>query len=189
MKNLEPLKVIKQLIRQTPLIVDPDHDAVSFQTALAALSTQKLQAFYEDLTSEDRRRFHYVANVCLGFESWSRLYEELVVQETQARLSGRMEEAYAHRTQELRRREEELQTAQGGLEAEVMRLDRQNLSLHRENQGLREDLANLQQTLAILQRQQQQLLDLVDRYKQILKEAKDFMLPAGARQFSDKLTS
>ena len=140
MKNLEPLKVIKQLIRQTPLIVDPDHDAVSFQTALAALSTPKLQAFYEDLTSEDRRRFHYVANVCLGFESWSRLYEELVVQETQARLSGRMEEAYAHRTQELRRREEELQTAQGGLEEEVMRLDRQNLSLHRENQGLRDDL-------------------------------------------------
>lgn len=189
MKNLEPLKVIKQLIRQTPLIVDPDRDAVSFQTALAALSTQKLRAFYDDLTSEDRRRFHYVANVCLGFESWSRLYEELVVQETQARLSGRIEAACAHRTEELRRREEELQTAQGGLEEEVMRLDRENVSLHRENQRLREDLANRQETLAVMQRQQQQLLDLVDRYKLLLKEAKDFMVPAGARQFSDKLTS
>ena len=130
-----------------------------------------------------------MANVCLGFESWSRLYEELVVPETQARLSGRIEEAYTHRNQELRRREEELQTAQGGLEEEVMRLDRENLSLHRDNQRLRDDLANLQQTLAVMQRQQQQLLDLVDRYKLLLKEAKDFMLPAGTRQLSDKLTS
>jgi len=119
-----------------------------------------------------------VANVCLGFESWSRLYRELVVQETQAFLNDRLEEAYAQRTEELRRWEEELQTERGGLEEEVMRLDRENLSLHRENLQLRQELANLQETLTTLQRQQQQLLDLVERYKRLLQEARSFISPA-----------
>jgi chromosome segregation ATPase len=170
-----PLKAIKQLIGQTPLIVDPDRDADSFQTALATVPTEKLQSFYRGLTGEDRRRFHYVANVCLGFESWSRLYQELVVQETQARLNDRLEEAYAQRTEEFRRREEELQAERGGLEEDLMRLDRESLALRRENLQLRKELATLQQNYQTIQRQHQQLLDLVERYKLLLQEFKNFI--------------
>jgi septal ring factor EnvC (AmiA/AmiB activator) len=180
MDSGSPLKTIRQLIGQTPLIVDPDRDASSFQTALASLSTEKLQSFYRALTGEDRRRFHYVANVCLGFESWSRLYQELVIHETQTLLTDRLEEAYAQKTEELRRWEEELQTERGGLEEELMRLDRENLSLRRENLHLRKELAGLQQTFQTLQRQQQQLLDLVERYKQLLRELKSYMSPVAA---------
>jgi hypothetical protein len=144
------LKTIKQLIGQTPLIVNPDRDADSFQTALAGVPTEKLQSFYRALTGEDRRRFHYVANVCLGFESWSRLYQELVVQETQARFNDRLEEAYAQKTQEFRRREEELQAERGGLEEELMQLERENLTLHRENLQLRKELATLKQNYQTL---------------------------------------
>jgi predicted ribosome quality control (RQC) complex YloA/Tae2 family protein len=169
------LKAIRQLIGQTPLIVDPDRDAGSFQTALAAVPTEKLQSFYRTLTDEDRRRFHYVANVCLGFESWSRLYKELVVQETQALFNDRLEEAYAQRTEEFRRREEELQTERGGLEEELMRLDRDSIALRRENLQLRKDLNNLQQNYQTLQRQHQQLLALVERYKLLLQEFKNFI--------------
>ncbi len=181
------LKTIKQLISQTPLIIDPDRDATSFQTALAAVSTEKLQSFYRDLSAEDRRRFHYVANVCLGFESWSRLYQELVVHETQSRLNDRLEEAYAQKTEELRRREEELQTERGGLQEELMRLDRENLSLHRENLNLKKELGDLRQTFLTLQNQQQQLLELVDRYKRLLREFKSFMTPAGAKETPKEL--
>jgi len=174
------LKAIKQLIGQTPLIVNPDRDADSFQTALAAVPTEKLQSFYRALTGEDRRRFHYVANVCLGFESWSRLYQELVVQETQARFHDRLEEAYAQRTEEFRRREEELEAERGGLEEELMRLDRDSVSLRRENLLLRKDLATLQQNYQRIQRQHQQLLDLVERYKLLLQEFKNFIPSAAA---------
>jgi predicted ribosome quality control (RQC) complex YloA/Tae2 family protein len=146
------LKTIKQLIGQTPLIVNPDRDADSFQTALAGVPTEKLQSFYRALTGEDRRRFHYVANVCLGFESWSRLYQELVVQETQARFNDRLEEAYAQKTQEFRRREEELQAERGGLEEELMQLERENLTLHRENLQLRKELATLKQNYQTFRR-------------------------------------
>ncbi len=176
------LKAIKQLIGQNPLIVDPDRDGDSFQNALAAVSTEKLQSFYRALTGEDRRRFHYVANVCLGFESWSRLYQELVVQETQARFNDRLEEAYAQRTEDFRRREEELQAERGGLEEELMRLDRESLALRRENLELRKELNNLQQNYQALQRQQQQLLDLVERYKLLLKEFKNFIPPTDVGQ-------
>jgi Skp family chaperone for outer membrane proteins len=173
------LKAIKQLIGQTPLIVNPDRDAAAFQGALAEVPTEKLQAFYRALSGDDRRRFHYVANICLGFESWSRLYQELVVQETNARLNDRLEEAYAHRTENLRRREEELQTERGGLEEEVMRLDRENLALGRENLQLKNELENLRQSFQTLQQQQQQLLNLVERYKRLLQEVKSF-IPADA---------
>ncbi len=176
------LKAIKQLIGQTPLIVNPDRDADSFQTALAAVPTEKLQSFYRALTGEDRRRFHYVANVCLGFESWDRLYKELVVQETQARLNDRLEEAYAQRTEEFRRREEELQAERGGLEEELMRLDREGIALRRENLQLWKEFTDLQQNYQTLQRQQQQLLDLVERYKLLLQEYKNFIPPADAGQ-------
>jgi chromosome segregation ATPase len=183
-----PLRTIKQLMGQTPLIIDPDRDAPSFQTALSALSTEKLQSFYRDLSAEDRRRFHYVANVCLGFESWSRLYQELVVHETQTRLSERLEEAYAQKTEAVRRREEELHTERGGLQEELMRLDRENLSLHRENQILKKELADLQQTFLTVQRQQQQLLELVERYQGLLREFKNFMSPASTQPDSKELT-
>jgi hypothetical protein len=172
------LKAIKQLICQTPLIVNPDQDADSFQIALATVPTEKLQSFYRALNGEDRRRFHYVANVCLGFESWSRLYQELVVQETQARLTDRLEEAYAQKTEELRRREGELHAERGALEEELMRLDRDNLALRRENLQFRKEVTNLQQAYQTLQRQQQQLLDLVERYKLLLQEFKNFVPPA-----------
>jgi hypothetical protein len=176
------LKAIKQLIGQTPLIINPDRDADSFQTALAAVPTEKLQSFYRTLMDEDRRRFHYVANVCLGFESWSRLYKELVVQETQARFNDRLEEAYTQRTEEFRRREEELQAERGGLEEELMRLDREGTALRRENLQLRGDLTNLQQNYQTLQRQHQQLLALVERYKILLREFKNFIPSANAGQ-------
>ena len=52
------LKAIKQLIGQTPLIINPDRDADSFQSALAAVPTEKLQSYYRTLTDEDRRRVH-----------------------------------------------------------------------------------------------------------------------------------
>jgi septal ring factor EnvC (AmiA/AmiB activator) len=177
MDNGSPLKAIKQLIGQTPLIINPDRDADSFQTALGSVPTEKLQSFYRTLTDEDRRRFHYVANVCLGFESWSRLYKELVVQETQARFNDRLEEAYAERTKEFRQREEELQVERGGLEKELMRLDRESIALRRENLQLRRDLNNLQQNHQTLERQHQQLLALIERYKLLLQEFKNFIPP------------
>jgi septal ring factor EnvC (AmiA/AmiB activator) len=180
MDSSASLKTIKQLIGQTPLIVDPDRDADGFQTALALVPTEKLQSFYRALNGEDRRRFHYVANVCLGFESWSRLYQELVVQETQAILSDRLEEAYAQRTEEFRRREEELQVERGGLEEELMRLDRESLALRRENLQLRKEITNLQQNYQTIQRQHKQLLDLVERYKLLLQEFKNFIPPSDA---------
>ena len=180
MDSVSSLKAIKQLIGQTPLIVNPDRDADSFQTALAAVPTEKLQSFYRALTDEDRRRFHYVANVCLGFESWSRLYKELVVQETKARFNDRLEEAYTQRTEEFRRREEELQAERGGLEEELMRLDREGIALRRENLQLTRDLNNLQQNHQTLERQHQQLLALVERYKILLREFKNFLPRANA---------
>jgi hypothetical protein len=176
------LKAIRRLIGQTPLIINPDRDANSFQTALAAVPTEKLQSFYRTLTDEDRRRFHYAANVCLGFESWSRLYKELVVQETQARFNDRLEEAYTQRTEEFRRREEELQAERGGLEEELMRLDREGTALRRENLQLRGDLTSQQQNYQSLQQQHQQLLALVERYKLLLKEFKNFIPRANAGQ-------
>ncbi|MGQ9687655.1 MAG: hypothetical protein ACUVXF_02530 [Desulfobaccales bacterium] len=175
MDKPSPLKTIKNLISQTPLIINPDWDAPTFQSALGAIPTDKLQSFYRDLSGEDRRRFHYVANVCLGFESWSRLYKELVVQETQARLSDRLAETYSHREEEVRRREEELRTELASLKKEITRLEEENLSSQRENLRLKKELTDLNQTCQHLHRQQQQLLDLVDRYKHLLQEVKRFV--------------
>jgi chromosome segregation ATPase len=169
------LKTIRQLIGQTPLIVDPNRDAPLFQEALAACPTEKLQAFYRGLNAEDRRRFHYVANLSLGYESWSRLYKDLVLQETQARLNDRLEDAYAHKAEDLRYREEELETERGGLEGEIMRLEVENQTLRRENLHLRGELAGLQETHQTLEAQQQQLLQLVERYKHLLQELRRLM--------------
>jgi SMC interacting uncharacterized protein involved in chromosome segregation len=175
-----PQKTIRHLIGQTPLIINPDRDAPAFQNALAALSTEKLQSFYRGLSGEDRRRFHYVANICLGFESWSRLYQELVVLETQARLTDRLEDAFAQRAEELRRREEDLQAERGNLEGEVLRLDRENQTLRQQNFELQKELATLQETCQALKRQQQQLLAIVERYKVLLQEFKSFMPPSAS---------
>jgi Skp family chaperone for outer membrane proteins len=175
MDNSAALKTVRNLISQTPLIINPDRDAKTFQAALAAIPTERLQSFHRDLSGEDRRRFHYVANVCLGFESWSRLYQELVVQETQARLSDRLAESYSQREGELQRREDDFLKERGILENEVMRLDGDNHSLRRENLQLKKALADIQQTCQNLQRQQQQLLDLVERYKHLLQELKRLM--------------
>lgn len=161
-------KLIRQLISQTPLIIDPSRDAPRFQEALANLPTEKLQAFYQSLNGEERRRFHYTATVCLGYESWSRLYQELVVQETRARLSDHLEEA-------LSRREQELERAQETLEEELSRLTRENQKLLQENLKYQADLAKLQQDFQTLQRQQQKLLELVTRYKHLLQEVKRFL--------------
>jgi hypothetical protein len=45
MESGASLKAIKQLIGQTPLIVDPDRDAGNFQTALALVPTERLPVF------------------------------------------------------------------------------------------------------------------------------------------------
>ncbi len=186
MDSSASIKTIRNLISQTPLIINPDRDAKTFQTALAATPTEKLQAFYRDLSGEDRRRFHYVANVCLGFESWSRVFKELVVQETQARLSDRLAESYSQREEELQRREDGLLSERTVLETEIMRLDGDNISLRRENLQLKKDLADAQQTCQNLQRQQQQLLDLVERYKHLLQELKRLMAADNAKTIPGK---
>ena len=67
MDPLLQLKTIRGLISQTPLIIDPGRDASRFQNALLGLPSNKLQAFYRGLNPEERRRFHYVANICLGY--------------------------------------------------------------------------------------------------------------------------
>ena len=84
-----------------------------------------LKSFYRALTGEDRRRFN-MANVCLGFEIWSRLYQEMVVRATQACLTDRLEEAYGQRAGKLRRQEEELQAERAALEVGLIRLEGQN---------------------------------------------------------------
>jgi septal ring factor EnvC (AmiA/AmiB activator) len=167
------VKFIKHLISQTPLIIDPSRDSSRFQEALAAIPTEKLRSFYQGLTSEERRRFHYTANVCLGYEAWSRLYDELVVQETRARLSDRLEEAIAHK-------EQELEKTRDSLEEELSRLEKENQTLLRENLKLQAELDKLQQDFQVLKGQQQKLLELVERYKNLLQEVKRFLPPENA---------
>jgi len=178
MDSVAALKTLKQLIGQTPLIIDPERDGGRFQQALEVLSTEKLRSYYQALNGEDRRRFHYVANVCLGYESWSRLYQDLVVQETQTRLTDRLEEAYAQRAKELRQREESLAAERGTLEGDLMRQEADNQALHRENLRLERELTKLQQDNQSLLRQQQQLLKLVERYKRLIQELKRFLPPS-----------
>lgn len=164
------LKTIKSLLNQTPLIIDPERDAPTFQTALAAVPTEKLFRFYQDLTHEERRRFHYVANVCLGYEAWSRLYKELVIPETQARISDRLAEVYAFR-------EEELLAQLTALKQELTRLERENQTLQRENLHLIKEVTALRETCQGLERQQQHLLRLLEKYKELLRQAKRFLAP------------
>lgn len=167
------VKFIKQLISQTPLILDPDRDSPRFQEALAAIPSEKLRAFYQRLTGEERRRFHYTANVCLGYEAWSQLYDELVVQETRARFSESLEEAIAYK-------EKEKEKERNSLEEELSRLEKENQRLIRENLKLQADLEKYQQESQILKGQQQKLLELVERYKNLINEVKRFLPPNAA---------
>ncbi len=164
------LKVLKSIINQTPLIIAQDRDGPRFQDALSALTTTKLQAFYRRLKAEERRRFHYVANVCLGYEAWCQLYRTLVVQETQERLTDRLEEAFASKSEELRQREEFLEEERHTLQQQIMQLESDNLALREENRLLHTQLQEVQQTHQTLKAQQQQLLKLLERYRQLIAD-------------------
>ena len=122
MTSIVHTKTIKELICQTPLIIDPQREAPRFQDALTVLSNHKLERFYQGLSADERSRFHYTANVCLGYESWCQLYKSLVVTVTQERLADRMEEAFAAKAQELSRRESEMEEERLALGQELMAL-------------------------------------------------------------------
>ncbi len=174
-----PSKILRDLISQTPLIIDQRRDGPRFQEALSGLSTPALQAFYGRLSTEERRRFHYAANICLGYESWSRLYQELVVQETQTRLADRLDESYAHRSKELARREELLAAERQDLEKQLMQLEAENQALRRENRALEDEVARLQNAHFGLKDQQEQTLKLIERYKGLIANLRR-MLPEAA---------
>jgi regulator of replication initiation timing len=175
MVRVSPVRTLRDLISQTPLIIDQSRDGPRFQNALSGLSTSQLQAFYRRLNAEERRRFHYVANVCLGYESWSRLFQELVVQETQARLADRLEDAYAYKSAELRQREERLEAERQDLEEQLMELEAENQALHQENRRLREELERVRNAHLGLKNQQEQTLKLIERYKGLIADLRRFL--------------
>lgn len=175
MSNLNHVKTIKDLIGQTPLIIDPQRDASRFQNALAGLSSGKLEKFYQGLSSEERRRFHYAANVCLGYDSWSQLYKKLVVTSTQERLADRMEEAYAVKAQELTRREAELEEERLALGEEIMALEAENKALLKENQQLTTELRKISQEKGLLEEQRRQMQEMVERYRRLIADLKGML--------------
>ncbi|MEW6387916.1 MAG: hypothetical protein AB1491_10420 [Thermodesulfobacteriota bacterium] len=164
------LKTLRDLISHTPLVIDQTRDSPRFQDALTHLPNPKLKAFYQGLNAEKRRRFHYVANVCLGYESWTRLYKELVVQETQERLADRMEEAYASKLADLRQQQENLEAERQEWQEEVLRLEGNCQGLCQENLDLREELHKTRQEYLSLQEQHQQLLKLLERYQALIAD-------------------
>ncbi len=164
------IKIIKDLINQTPLIIDPERDGRRFQNALAALSDSKLGSFYRGLKSEERRRFHYVANVCLGYDSWSQLYKNLVVQTTQEHLVNRLEEAYANKAQELSRRESDLEEERLSLGEQLMAMEVENKALLRENYQLSTELQRIREEKGLLEEQQQQMQEMVERYRRLIAD-------------------
>jgi septal ring factor EnvC (AmiA/AmiB activator) len=174
------LKTIKDLIGRSPLIIDPQRDAVRFQNALAGLSNAKLETFYRGLNSEERRRFHYAANVCLGYDSWSQLYKSLVVAATQERLADRMEEAYAHKTKELSRRESELEDERLNLGEQFMALEAENKALQRENNQLGADLQKIREENSRLLEHQEQMQQMVERYRRLIADLKSLLVKSGA---------
>ncbi len=180
MVQISPKKTLRNLISQTPLIIDQSRDGPRFQNALSGLSTPQLQAFYRHLGAEERRRFHYVANVCLGYESWTRLFKELVVQETQARLADRLEDAYAYKSAELRQREEMLEAERQNLEEQFIELEADNQALRRENRRLRDELEQMQSAHLGLKDQQEQTLKLIERYKGLIADLRRFLPQAPA---------
>lgn len=173
-------KTIKNLISQTPLLIDPNRDANRFQNALAGLSNSKLEKFYQGLNSEERRRFHYAANVCLGYDSWCQLYKGLVVTVTQGRLADRLEEAYAVKAQELSRREAELDKELLALGEQIMTLEAENKALHKENGQLTAELQKINQEKGLLEDQQKQMQEMVERYRRLIADLKGMLLKPGS---------
>jgi hypothetical protein len=179
MTSTDPLKVIKDLIGQTPLIIDPQRDANRFQNALAGLSDSKLERFYQGLNSEERRRFHYAANVCLGYDSWCQLYKTLVVTITQGRLADRMEEAYAAKAQDLSRREAELDKELLALGEQIMTLEAENKALLKENYQLTMELQAVSQEKGLLETQQKQMQEMVERYRRLIGDLRNTLIKTG----------
>ncbi|MDD2903567.1 MAG: hypothetical protein PHU44_14170 [Syntrophales bacterium] len=169
-------KTIKDLIGQTPLIIDPQRDANRFQDALAGLSNSKLERFYKGLNADERRRFHYTANVCLGYDSWCHLYKSLVVTATQERLADRMDEAYAVKAQELGRREAEMEEERLALGEQIMTLEAEKQALLKENDQLAAELQGLHQEKDLLIEQQQQMQEMVERYRRLIADLKSTLV-------------
>ncbi|OGP71146.1 MAG: hypothetical protein A2Z73_06270 [Deltaproteobacteria bacterium RBG_13_60_28] len=180
MSSTVHLKTIKELIGRSPLIIDPQRDADRFQNALAGLSDSKLENFYRGLSSEERRRFHYAANVCLGYDSWSQLYKSLVVTATQERLADRMEEAYAHKSQELHRRETDMEGERLNLGEQLMALEAENKALLRENYLLTTELQKIRQEKGNLQEQQEQMQQMVERYRRLIADLRSLLVKPGS---------
>ena len=172
-------KTIKELICQTPLIIDPQRDAPRFQDALAGLSNSKLEKFYQRLSADERRRFHYAANVCLGYESWCQLYKNLVVTATQERLTDRMEEAFAAKAQELSRRESDLEEESLSLGQELMALEMANKALRRENDQLAAELQQVRQEKGLLEEQRGQMQEMVERYRLLIADLRNMIVKSG----------
>lgn len=170
MTSTTHIKVIKDIICQTPLIIDPQRDGRRFQNALSGLSDHKLGSFYRGLNSEERRRFHYVANVCLGYDSWSQLYKSLVVTATQEHMVNRLEEAYANKAQELSRRESDLEEERLSLGEQIMALEVENKALLRENYQLSTELQKIREEKGLLEEQQKQMHEMVERYRRLIAD-------------------
>ena len=179
MTSNDHVKTIKSLIGQTPLIIDPQRDGRRFQAALAGLSDSKLGSFYRGLNSEERRRFHYVANVCLGYDSWSQLYKSLVVQTTQEHLVNRLEEAYANKAEELSRRESDLEEERLNLGEQLMALEVENKALLRENYQLSTELQRIREEKGSLEQQQQQMQEMVERYRRLIADLRHTLAQSG----------
>lgn len=180
MSSTVHLKTIKDLISRSPLIIDPQRDADRFQNALTGLSDSKLGSFYQGLNSEERRRFHYAANVCLGYDSWSQLYKSLVVTATQERLADRMEEAYAHKSQELHRRETDLEGERLNLGEQFMALEAENKALQRENCHLTAELQKIQEENNRLLEHQEQMQQMVERYRRLIADLRSLLVKPGS---------
>jgi len=179
MTGNDHVRTIKNLIGQSPLIIDPQRDGQRFQNALAGLSDSKLGIFYRGLNSEERRRFHYVANVCLGYDSWSQLYKSLVVETTQERIVDRLEVAYANKAQELSRRESDLEEERLTLGEQLMALEVENKALLRENYQLSTELQNIREEKGLLEEQQKRMQEMVERYRRLIADLRSTLVKEG----------
>jgi septin family protein len=182
MINHTPLKTIRDLISQTPLIIYPERDARKFQEALAAVPEAKLQIFYRGLSAEERRRFHYAANVCLGYEAWSRLYNSLVVQQTQERLADRLEEAFAHKAEDLAFRESFLEEERLILGEQLMSMETENKALRRENGRLQAEVQRVSQENQSLQEHQKQMEQMIERYRRLIADLRRMIEPSSPQK-------
>jgi cell division protein FtsB len=180
MTSNDSLKAIKDLIGQTPLIIDPQRDGTRFQNALTGLSDIKLERFYQGLNAEERRRFHYAANVCLGYDSWCQLYKSLVVTVTQERVADRLEEAYAVKSQELSRREADLDKELLALGEQIMTLETENKALLKENEQLTLELQKVSKEKGFLEEQQRQMQEMVERYRRLITDLKGMLVKSGS---------